>query len=127
MQIPDFSLPILSIRQPWAWLIVNCHKPVENRGWPTRVRGPILIHAGKQWDKDFDYEWGEDLIQSQIPIASKMELGGIVGMASISDCVSQMDSPWFFGLYGFILKGAHPLPFYPLKGQLGFFRHDPNV
>jgi hypothetical protein len=36
----------LSIRQPWAWLIVNGHKPVENRDWATSFRGPVLIHAG---------------------------------------------------------------------------------
>ena len=37
----------LSIRQPWAWLIVNGHKDIENRSWPTRFRGPVLIHAAK--------------------------------------------------------------------------------
>jgi len=36
----------LSIRQPWAWLIVQGHKPIENRTWPTTYRGPLLIHAG---------------------------------------------------------------------------------
>ncbi len=29
----------LSIRQPWAWLIIHACKDVENRDWPTRVRG----------------------------------------------------------------------------------------
>ena len=37
----------LSIRQPWAWLIVCGHKPLENRSWPTPYRGPLLIHAAK--------------------------------------------------------------------------------
>lgn len=37
----------LSIRQPWAWAIVNAGKRVENRTWETRYRGPILIHAAK--------------------------------------------------------------------------------
>jgi len=37
----------LSIRQPWAYLIIHAGKDVENREWPTRVRGNILIHAGK--------------------------------------------------------------------------------
>lgn len=35
----------LSIRQPWAWLIVNGHKDIENRSWPTRFRGKFLVHA----------------------------------------------------------------------------------
>ena len=37
----------LSIRQPWAWLIVNSHEDVENRTWRTRERGPVLVHASK--------------------------------------------------------------------------------
>ncbi len=41
------KFPILSIRQPWAWLIVNGYKDIENRTWSTRFRGKVLIHAGK--------------------------------------------------------------------------------
>ena len=37
----------LSIRQPWAWLIVNSHKHIENCDWPTKFRGRFLIHASK--------------------------------------------------------------------------------
>src|SRR3972149_11819690 len=42
----------LSIIQPWAWLIVHGHKPVENRRWPTSFRGQFLIHAGKKFDHE---------------------------------------------------------------------------
>ncbi|MCB2188832.1 MAG: ASCH domain-containing protein [Deltaproteobacteria bacterium] len=35
----------LSIRQPWASLIVAGMKDVENRSWATKYRGPVLIHA----------------------------------------------------------------------------------
>ena len=37
----------LSIRQPWAWLILNAGKDIENRSWYTSVRGRVLIHASK--------------------------------------------------------------------------------
>ena len=39
----------ISIRQPWAWLILNARKDVESRDWiyPCRHRGPLLIHASK--------------------------------------------------------------------------------
>lgn len=40
-------MKVLSIRQPWAWLIVNGHKDIENRTWTTRFRGPIPIQASK--------------------------------------------------------------------------------
>jgi hypothetical protein len=44
--------PVLTIRNPWAWAIVHGGKPVENRGWRTAYRGPLLIHAGarSRWD-----------------------------------------------------------------------------
>jgi len=37
----------LTISQPFASLIANGEKFVENRTWPTNYRGPIAIHAGK--------------------------------------------------------------------------------
>lgn len=41
------EIPILSIRQPWADLIVSGKKDIENRSWPTKFRGSFYIHAGK--------------------------------------------------------------------------------
>jgi hypothetical protein len=35
----------LSFWQPWAWLVIAGAKQYETRGWSTKVRGPILIHA----------------------------------------------------------------------------------
>jgi hypothetical protein len=43
-------LPALSVRQPWAWLIVNGLKDIENRPRRTLHRGPLLIHAGLNLD-----------------------------------------------------------------------------
>jgi hypothetical protein len=40
------KLKAISIRQPWAWLIVNGYMDVENRIWAANVRGRVLIHAG---------------------------------------------------------------------------------
>ncbi|MHC4404130.1 MAG: ASCH domain-containing protein [Planctomycetota bacterium] len=37
----------LTICQPWAWAIIHGPKPVENRGWATKYRGPLAIHAGQ--------------------------------------------------------------------------------
>ena len=39
----------LSVRQPWAHLIVTGIKRVENRFWETPYRGPLLIHAASRW------------------------------------------------------------------------------
>jgi hypothetical protein len=40
----------LSVRRPWAGLIMAGHKTVENRGWRTSYRGPLIVHAGKAYD-----------------------------------------------------------------------------
>ncbi len=100
----------LSIRQPWAHRILHEGKDVENRQWPTRFRGPVLIHAGKGVDSD-DRE----------DVTPDMPRGGIVGVVEIVDCVTEMDSEWFFGRYGFVLRNARPLVFTPCKGALGIF------
>ncbi len=41
----------LVIRQPWADLVVDGHKTIENRSWSTAYRGPLLIVAAKALDK----------------------------------------------------------------------------
>jgi hypothetical protein len=111
----------LSIRQPWAWLIVNGHKDIENRSWPTKFRGPVLIHASKGMTRE---EYADALLianRIQLPPFEQLERGGIVGRAEIVDCVTDSDSLWFSGDYGFVLTNAKPLPFHPCKGALGFF------
>lgn len=120
-----FELPVLSIRQPWAWLIVNGYKDIENRTWPTQFRGKFLIHAGKKFASDF--EPADERVLGErmgIILPNKFDFGGIVGIAEIIDCVTESPSPWFFGEYGFVLKNAKPLSFHPCKGKLGFFRLD---
>ena len=117
----------LSIRQPWAWLILNAGKDIENRDWPTSFRGPFLIHASKGMTRD-EYDNGiwtlTDIRPDHVhalPPFEKLERGGIVGMATIVGCVRKSESPWFFGEYGFELRDVMPLPFTPYKGALGFF------
>lgn len=113
----------LSILQPWAWLIVNGHKDIENRTWATKRRGDILIHAGKRWGR----EQRDDLagVREMFPhlqIPDEFDLGGIVGAARIIDCVSEHPSRWFNGPFGFVLDQQRKSPhFVPYKGQLGFF------
>lgn len=112
----------LSIRQPWAWLIVNGFKPLENRDWWTGFRGEFLIHAGKAMD---DMSLAEIVDYYEVPGVDpdKVELprGGIVGRAKMVDCVSRSDSRWFHGKFGFVLEQARPLTFWPCPGRLGFF------
>lgn len=111
----------LSIQQPWAWLIVNGYKPVENRHWPTKVRGRVVIHAGKKFDRE-GYEWVRvNFPEIPMPHPDAFERGGIVGSATLTACVTESDSPWFFGDYGFVFADPRSCALWPCRGMLGFF------
>lgn len=119
----------ISVRQPWAWLVVQGHKPVENRSWATKYRGPLLIHASKGMTRD---EFDSAMIfainvcgfRGHFPRFEELERGGIVGAVRMVDCVAPnaRTSRWHMdGQHGFLLRDAQPLPFVPMNGRLGFF------
>ena len=122
----------LSIRQPWAWLIVNGHKNIENRNWRTTLREKIYIHASKgMTQKEYDNcaSFTSNIDKSiQIPAPKHLLMGGIIGEAEIIDCVTTdpwfPDSPWFTGQYGFVLANCQSLPFQSCRGALKFFSPD---
>lgn len=117
----------LSIRQPWAWLIVHGHKTIENRDWDTPWRGEFLIHAGVGLVQR-DYRQIQRLAKLELDIVipdftdlEQVPRGGIVGVAELVRVVTDSESPFFMGPFGFELRNARPLPFVPWKGQLGWF------
>lgn len=101
----------LSIKQPYPHHIFHDGKDVENRDWPTRGRGWVIVHAGVSKSE----------LCMELPAHAAMPRGGVVGMMRITDCVEQMDSQWFFGRYGFVIGESIPLPLIPCRGMLGFF------
>lgn len=116
----------LSIRQPWAWLIIHGGKDIENRTWHTKLRGRFLVHASQGMTRD---EWRaasrfcDENGLSLPPLYSDADLqrGGIIGSVELVDSVDTSESPWYMGEKGFVLRDPRPLPFVPLKGRLGFF------
>jgi len=117
----------LSIRQPWAWLILHGGKDIENRNWPTKVRGRVLIHASATMTHD-DYRFCAEYVRLNLPWAKiiippmlMLKRGGIVGSVEITSCVASSESPWFVGEFGFVLAKPEVLPFAARKGRLGFF------
>lgn len=121
----------LSIRQPWAWLILHGGKDIENRTWHTKLRGRFLIHAAQGMTRGEHADALAFLLKAGIPEAAFMmpnpELllrGGIIGSVELVDSVDTSDSPWYMGEKGFVLRDPKPLPFVPLKGRLGFFEVD---
>lgn len=124
MIYPELPRLALSIRQPWTWAILHAGKDVENRDWPTKVRGPICLHASAGMTHD-EYEdfclTTLGAVMPKVPPFNALVRGGIVGVAAIVDCVTTARSPWFFGRYGFVLADCRSVPFIAVKGKLGFF------
>jgi ASCH domain len=105
---------MISIRQPWATLIVRGLKDIENRSWATRYRGPVLVHASQRPSfrslADIARQFDIDLPQVELPV------GGIVGVTNIIDCVDAHPSPWFEGKFGFILDRSRGTALHALEG-----------
>ena len=69
----------LTVKQPWASLIIEGFKCYEFRSWKTNYRGMILIHAGKNLEKD--------MVDRFQKYHLDYELGAIIGEAELVDCI----------------------------------------
>lgn len=79
MNIADLvSLPVLSVRQPWASYIAGGLKSIELRTWSTEYRGWLWIHAAKQLDLDAMEVY--DLQATHFPT------GGLLAIANLESC-----------------------------------------
>lgn len=115
-------MKVIVIRQPWAWLIVNGLKDIENRSWRTRYRGPLLIQASTRKPSKREMEVFRVFARKRgAKLPDKFEFGGIVGRVQLDDCVDKSRSKWFEGPVGWVVSKPKKLPFTPLKGRLGLF------
>ena len=125
----------LTVRQPWASLILYGGKDVENRSRQTHYRGQLLIHAGKEWsadgfDKLLEYasnmteKWDFSLFQALCH--ANAWRGAIIGSVDLVACVWPADSFWADACsWHWIL--ANPQPFdepIPWRGQQGLWTID---
>jgi hypothetical protein len=121
----------LSIRQPWAWLLMHGTKDIENRNWPTSVRGTIAIHAAKGITRDEWWDCVEFVRASNpkladcIPGLQELVRGAVIGTMELRDCVHSSGSPWFRGPYGFKLDTPQPCDPIEARGALGFWDWTP--
>ncbi len=72
-------MKVLSIKEPWASLIINGYKEYEFRSWKTKYRGKILIHTSKGIDKKS--------IDRFKCYELEYKYGVIIGEAKLIDCI----------------------------------------
>ena len=73
-------MKVLTIKQPWATLIMQGNKRFEFRSWQTKYRGELLIHAGKGIDKEAVKRLANYLPQ-------ELPQGKILGKVTLVDCI----------------------------------------
>ena len=131
----------LSIRQPWAELLVSGQKTIELRSWNTKHRGPFLIHAGSQWNPEDFRLTKVDFRQCRFHcLIGRAELIGVVSYANEAECRRDIEKhlaplPYFTEkeyvkgrAKGFVV--ARPYRFrvpIPYAGSLNFFEVDDEV
>jgi uncharacterized protein (UPF0264 family) len=123
----------LSVKQPWAALLVHGLKTIEVRSWRTARRGRVLIHAARI-PAERPEAW------SRVPPAlqeAARQVGGILGAAELIECrayrsleafcadrARHLNEPSWFRpplLYGFTFANPRVLPFVACSGQTRFF------
>lgn len=123
---------VLSIRQPWAWLIVHGWKRHENRTWRTPYRGPLAVHAGSLLDRP-GLEWvRRHCPDIPLPEPRDFPKGAIVGAVELVTCESDLagvrgaagmaDLRFIEGPYVFTLARPRSLLYpIPARGRLGIY------
>lgn len=114
----------ITVRQPWAWLIVYGPKDIENRSWTVSHRGVLLIHAAKEMTRKEFYEGAKYARHRGVTVPSPESLlfGGIIGAGSLHGIAepAAATSRWHEeGKYGWMIDNRRPLDFIPCKGGQG--------
>jgi len=116
----------LSLKQPFAELVVSGKKTIELRNWNTKFRGRFLIHASKKPNLEAMKKFGFD----------KLPTGVIIGRAELVDIKkyegdlehakdkSKHLANISWGKYGFVLKNMERVKLIEAKGKLGFWEFD---
>ena len=125
-------MKVLTIKEPWASLIVNGYKKYEFRSWKTNYRGKVLIHAGLTLEKDNAIKFKDYNLD--------YSSGEIIGEAILTDCVLVTDEfeNKLYNINSLVSgKSEHPRVYawklenvikydkrIPCKGKLGLWNFD---
>lgn len=130
------ELRALTVRQPWATWITLGVKAVENRTWPTKYRGTLLIHAGAAFEED---AWRTTVVRAlprgTLPGLTSVPRSAILAVVELTDCHEYKsgccDTPWAekgAGTWHWVLANVRALPDpVACKGSLSLWRVPPAV
>lgn len=144
---PEYAL---SLKQPWAALLVSGHKSIEIRRWSTAVPRRLLIHAARADDPRSEaWEHFEHLSRQGEKRTDLSRLcqyrGGILGVGTLVECrkyralddfrhdqEKHLNHPEWFQppvLFGFVFTELEVLPFRRYPGWVRIFPvyNDPPV
>lgn len=122
----------LSVRQPWAWAIINGGKVIENRSMGS-IRagrmgpGHICIHAASGMS-EAEYRYGQWRLARhgvRCPRPDELVRGGLIGTVHVTDIITESDSEWFGGDAGLLLADPRAITPIPASGALGYFEWQP--
>ncbi|MCI6643209.1 MAG: ASCH domain-containing protein [Alloprevotella sp.] len=123
----------LSVRQPWASLLVSGLKDIENRTWAPNYKGRILIHASStKVPKDFAdkniFETNNEIENEQMfgnfPEFENLDYSAIVGYVTVSGDGNDSTSVWAFPVeHQWHIEDAYIFdePIRNVKGKLNLF------
>lgn len=122
----------LSVRQPWAWLIIHGGKTIDNRTQLWAYRGPVAIHAPARVDWD---AFGDPRVPEPLAGCTRQHpgwrTGAIIGIAQLVDvhhetggCCRPWGEPDAIHL---VLSHARPIPAIPCRGRLGLWAPAPAI
>ena len=122
----------LTIKEPWATLIIEGYKEYEFRSWKTNYRGKILIHAGLTLESDMKERFKDYNLD--------YKCGYIIGEANLVECIKVDEKfnnqllkidPTIYGrsnhvgIYAWKLENVRrydkPIP---CKGKLGLWNYE---
>lgn len=116
----------LSLKQPYAELILQGRKKIELRKWNTNFRGSFFIHASLIPDKMAMKKFGFESLPLGV-IVGKANLMGVKkygGDFEFNNDKSLHLANRNFGNYGFLLKDVERIDPIPAKGKLNFWDFD---
>ncbi len=119
-------MKVLTLKQPWAELILQGRKNIEIRKWNSTFRGPFLIHASGNIDEEGMKKYGykeEDLPRQAI--VGKTELIDVKQYKNEEEFNKDKNrhlATWQWGSYGFVLGKVERIKeIKNVKGALGFW------